>query len=75
MVLALKYGLVRSGPENVLGFFLDTDCFRQAPTEDVSPESVRRQFDAFHDEIHVLFHWAFTDEAKERFRDASAGAN
>ncbi len=75
VVLALKYGLVRSGPENALGFMLDTDCFSQAPTDDVSTERVRQQFDGFHDEIHVLFHWAFTDEAKERFRDASARGN
>lgn len=75
VTLALKYGLVRSGPENALGFLLDTDCFKQAATVDVGPEHVSKQFDAFHDEIHVLFHWAFTDEAKERFRGASAGGN
>ncbi len=68
IALAFKYGLVRSGPENALGFLMDTDCVTQVPREDVSVEAVLNRFDAFHEEIHVLFHWAVTSEAKERFR-------
>lgn len=69
--LALKYGLARSGPENALGFLLDTDCLSQVPVEDISVEAVLGRFDAFHDEIHVWFHWAVSPEAKERFRVVS----
>jgi uncharacterized protein (TIGR04255 family) len=72
IALSFKYGLARSGPESALGFLMDTDCLSQTPQEDVSVEAVLSRFDTFHDEIHVLFHWAVTDEAKERFRAGSA---
>jgi len=75
MGLSLKYGLVRSGPENAVGFLMDTDCLSQAPQEDVSVEAILSRFDSFHDEIHVLFHWAVTPEAKERFRGGSASSH
>lgn len=68
--LAFKYGLVRSGPENVLGFLMDTDCFNQVPTDEVDVDAVLQRFDLYHDEIHVLFRWAVTPEAIERFRRA-----
>lgn len=66
--LSVKYGLARAGPEQALGFFLDSDCLMQTPTEDVSVEHVVDRFDRFHEEIHVFFHWATTAKAKERFR-------
>lgn len=72
MAISLKYGLVRGGPDNVLGFLLDTDCLSQTTHDDVTVDAVLSRFDAFHDEIHVLFHWAVTPEAKERFSDANA---
>lgn len=73
MAIAFKYGLVRSGPENALGYLMDTDCLSQTVNEDVSVEAILARFDVFHDEIHRLFHWSITPEAKERFRGASAG--
>lgn len=73
VVLSFKYGLVQSGPDNALGFLMDTDCFTQVATEDIAVDDVLGRFDRFHDEIHVLFHWAATDEAKERFRRGNNG--
>lgn len=74
VVLAFKYGLARAGPEQALGFFMDTDCFTQVHTDEVSVEATIERFNRFHDEIHVLFHWATTKKAKERFRGANAPA-
>lgn len=68
IVLSFKYGLVRMGPENAIGFTMDTDCFTQPATDDVAVDSVMSRFDRFHEEIHVLFNWATTDDARERFR-------
>ena len=65
--MALKYGVSRGGPQNVMGFLLDTDVFTQTPDEDVSVEAVMRRFKAFHEEIHAFFSWATTTEARERF--------
>jgi uncharacterized protein (TIGR04255 family) len=73
--ITFKYGLVRSGPENARGFLMDTDCLSQVPQDDVDVNAVLARFDAFHDEIHRLFHWAVTAEAKERFRGASPGSD
>lgn len=73
VVLSFKYGLVRSGPESALGFLMDTDCFSQSTMENISVEDVVGRFDRFHEEIHVLFHWAATEEAKERFRSGNGG--
>ncbi len=70
-ILSFKYGLVRTGPENALGFLLDTDCFSPVVGQDISVDEVVGRFDRFHNEIHVLFHWAVTEEAKERFRRGS----
>jgi uncharacterized protein (TIGR04255 family) len=66
--LSLKYGLARGGPDNLPGFLLDTDCFSQAQHEDVTVDAVTGRFNLFHEEIHVLFNWAMTDQARERFR-------
>jgi uncharacterized protein (TIGR04255 family) len=71
--IALKYGLVRSGPESALGFMFDVDCLSQAPHEDIDVEAITSRFDAFHEEIHVLFHWAMKPKAKERFRAGRDG--
>lgn len=73
--ISFKYGLVRSGPKNALGFLMDTDCLTQTPQEDVSVEAVLSRFDGFHDEIHVLFHWAVTDDAKERFNVSGSSSD
>lgn len=65
--MSLKYGLSRGGPENVLGFLLDTDVFSQVPQETTSVAFVMDRFKAFHEEIHVVFNWATTPAARERF--------
>lgn len=66
-VMSLKYGLSRGGPNNIPGFLLDTDVFSQTPQENISVASVMDRFKAFHEEIHVVFNWGTTDQARERF--------
>jgi uncharacterized protein (TIGR04255 family) len=68
--MSLKYGITRGGPQNEVGFLLDTDVFTQTPDEDITVKSVMRRFKAFHEEIHAFFNWATTDDARERFRHA-----
>ncbi|TMC47397.1 MAG: TIGR04255 family protein [Chloroflexi bacterium] len=75
IAIAFKYGLVRSGPENALGFLMDTDCLSQTPQDDVTTEAILKRFNDFHEEIHRLFHWCLTPEAIERFRVGSARSN
>lgn len=69
-VFAFKYGLVRTGPNNVLGYLLDSDCYTANPS-DMTLDGVLERFDAFHDEIHKVFRWAVTEAALNRFRSAS----
>jgi uncharacterized protein (TIGR04255 family) len=66
-VMSLKYGLARGGPEQVVGFLIDTDVFRQASEDDVSVETVMTRFTSFHEEIHAFFNWATTPDARGRF--------
>jgi uncharacterized protein (TIGR04255 family) len=68
--LAMKYGLVRAGPAQRLGYLLDFDYFAQDLTADMSSAVVLALFDEFHDVIYPLFRWCVTDEAADQFRAA-----
>jgi uncharacterized protein (TIGR04255 family) len=72
-VMSLKYGLSRGGPNNVPGFLLDTDVFSQTPQDDTSVDFVMERFKAFHEEIHVVFNWATTPDARARFSSEPSG--
>lgn len=67
-MISFKYGLVSTGPEGRIGFLMDTDAAIRRATDEVETDATLPRFDMLHEEIHNLFSWATTEEAKERFR-------
>lgn len=74
-MISFKYGLVNTGPEGRIGFLMDTDAAIQRTTGEVGVHEMLVRFDALHEEIHNLFSWATTEEARERFRGNRAASD